>query len=409
MAYGSIEYGVPLGSKDGPRILAVRLYTNHGRRLLGQATKNIPGAPGRITKDDEEYELVQSVYVDSPLSKGTFKGFFGRSNEVTGPSGGILRLGLIWGDISKPSTNPNASVLGATAQAYDYDAQTDGRKKQVTYAQAGMAEPSSWSQSTPNFTNVVTQIFQPPYSEVPRMLSGLAKVDQERGPVDIRVVMKHQNVTPNGFESFGSTYAGACSYAPKMSWLTLPENDIHFETGVFNTHSLGRSADMPIVNFHVPFTKKFVGAPTVVTWLYDLSFSSGWHSIATNAQNVTQDSFELVINTWAGRLFDGVQVGWLAFDDTGCVSRAKAGRIGATRDARYKSGETVMFAGEGFSKTPAVFCALTELDAGDDRNLRLVAEVLSTTQTGFSYNCGTWANADDHNMDHSTWVWIAIE
>lgn len=400
---------MPLGGKDGPRVLAVRLYTNHGRRLLGQATKNELIEPGRIKKDGEEYENVMSVYVDSPLSKGTFKGFFGQFNESTGPSGGILRLGLIWGDFSKPSSDPNANAFGATPQAYDYGAQTDGPKKQVTYAQAGIVGPSSWSQSTPNFTNAVTSKFQQPYNKVPQMLSGLAKIDQEKGPAAIRVAMSHQNVTPDGFESFSRTHGGACSYAPKMSWLTLPENDIHFETGVFDSCTVGRSADMQNINARVPFAKKFAGAPTVVTWLYELNFGPGWHSMATNALNITQDSFEMDIHTWAGRNFDGVRVGWLAFNDAGCVSHAKAGRINVKRGERFKTGETVTFAGEGFSKTPAVFFTVAELDAGDDKNLRLVAEVVSTTKTGFTYNCGTWADASDHNMDHSDWAWIAVE
>ena len=158
VAYASVKDCVPLGSKDGPRVLAVCLYTSHGGRFLGQATKNEFGGLGRITKDDdEEYEQVLSVYVDSPLSKGTFKGFFGRSDESAGPSGGIWRLGLIWGDLSKPSSDSYISAFEATAQAYDYSAQTDGPKKQITYAQAGIVKPSQRSPSKADFANVVTQ------------------------------------------------------------------------------------------------------------------------------------------------------------------------------------------------------------------------------------------------------------
>lgn len=408
MANGSIEYGVPLGSQDGPRVLAVRLYTNHGRRLLGQATENELGAPGRITKDNVEYEQVKSVFVDSPLSKGTFKGFFGRCNESIGPSSGILRLGLIWGDASKPFSTPNASAFGATAQEYDYGGQPDEPKTQVTFAQGGLVEPLLWSEFTPDFSNYRTVKFQPPYSQVPRTLSGLAKVDGETGPEAIRVAMNHQNITPNGFESFARTFGGARSWAPKMSWLTIPENDIHFETGLFESYNVSRSADMQTITSRVSFAKKFVGAPTVVTWFSELNFGGGWHSLTSKAQNITQDSFELIIGTWDNRNFDGVRVGWLAFNDTRCVSHAKAGRIRVTR-AERKSDATVTFEGQEFSKTPAVFFAVAEIDAGDEYNLRLEGEVASATRTGFTYSCGTWADANDHNMDHSDWVWIAIE
>lgn len=410
VANGSIEYGVPLGGKDGPCILAVRLYTNRGRRLLGQATKNLTIAPGRIIKDDVEYEQVMSVFVDSPLSKGTFKGFFGRSNEPAGPSNGILRLGLIWGDISKSSPGANASGFGSTAQPYDYNAQNaqvDGLKKQVTFAQAGYVQPETWSYN-PNFAQVSTRKFQPPYSKVPRVLSGLARVEQERG-TPIRVGMNHQNVTPDGFEMSARAFGGGMSYGMGSSWLALPENDIHFETGVIDSTVYGRSADRQSIRNRVPFANKFVGIPRVITWLYELNFDRGWHSMATNALNLAEDSFEINIYTWAGRSFDGVKVGWLAFNDTGCVSRAKTGIISVLRAERYKTGATVTFDGAPFSKPPAVFFALTEFDSGDEKNLRLTGEVVNVSKTGFTYNCGTWANPDDHNMDHSNWLWIAIE
>ena len=360
--------------------------------------------PGRIRKDGEDYGDVTTIYVDSPLSKGTFKGFFGRSNELTGPSGGILRLGLIWGDFAKASSDTNGSASGVTAQAYDY-----GPKKPVTYAQAGVVEPSVWQQTTPNFSTVVTRKFQPQYSQLPRMLSGLVRVDQEKGPAAIRLGMNHQNVTLTDFETFIRTHGGACAYPPKMSWLSLPENDVHFETGVFDSDSVARSADKQSVKARVPFASKFPETPKVITWLYELSFGPGWHSMATNASNITQDSFDIDIGTWAGRNYDKVRVGWLAFNDTGCVGHAKAGRIRVTRGERFKTCETLKFEGEPFSKTPAVFFALAELDAGDDKNLSLRADVLSTTQTGFTYNCGTWADVNSHNMDHSDWVWIAVE
>lgn len=404
---GSIEYGVPLGSKDGPVILAVRLYTNRGRRLLGQATSNLTIAPGRIIKDDIEYEQVMSLFVDSPMSKGTFKGFFGRSNDPTGPPNGILRLGLIWGDISKSSPGANASGFGSTAQAYDYSAQIDGPKKQVTFAQAGSVQSDAWG-NTPNKTQVLARKFQPPYSKVPRVLSGLARVDQER-EAPIRVAMNHQNVTPDGFEMLGRTFANGMAYGAWSSWLALPENDIHFETGVIDSSLYSRSADRQNVKGRVSFANKFVGIPKVVTWLYELNFDRGWHSMATNALNLAEDSFEIDIHTWAGRSFDGVRVGWLAFNDTGCVSQAKAGIISVLRAERYKTGGSVTFTGAAFSKAPAVFFALTEFDSGDDKNLRLSGEVVNVSETGFTYNCGTWSNPDDHNMDHANWVWIAIE
>lgn len=94
------------------------MYTNRGRRLLGQAVRNevLPG--GRVRKDGVEYEAVKTLFLDSAFSSGTFKGFFGRlSNDPE--AGGIMRLGLIWGD----STSKKLSTTVAeAAPVYDTDA-----------------------------------------------------------------------------------------------------------------------------------------------------------------------------------------------------------------------------------------------------------------------------------------------
>ena len=409
VAYASIESGVALGSKEGLHVLSVRLYTNHGRRLLGQATKNEVGGPGRVTKDGEEYEQVQTTYVDSPLSKGTFKGFFGRSSEAAGITGGILRLGLIWGDKSKLSSNPNSNMIGATAQAYDYAAQNDAPKRQITYAQSGVLEPSQWSATTRDCKNTAKKQFQPTYTSTPKMISGFSRIDQEKNN-PVRVAAGHENAAPTGFDAFFRTFGNECAYAPKLAWLSLPENDVHFETGVFETYNAARIDKEQKVRARLPFSKKFVGKPLVISWLYELSFSRGWHSIFTEARAATEDSFELAVETWyEGRTFDGIRTGWLAFNDIGCTSHVKYGRIVCSKELGFwRKGESVTFEGEAFSKTPAVFFALAQMDAGDDRNLRLSGEVLSATRTGFTYQCGTWA-LDDHNLFHCEWIWVAVE
>ena len=94
------------------------MYSNHGRRLLGQAGKNEVLAKESVRKDGVIYEKVKTVFLDSAYSTGTFKGFFGRldENETTG---GILRLGLIWGDSA--STKLSTTVTEA-APMYDTDA-----------------------------------------------------------------------------------------------------------------------------------------------------------------------------------------------------------------------------------------------------------------------------------------------
>ena len=116
----AIEHGMPTGSRD-PRVLSVCMYTNRGRRLLGQAVKNeiLPG--GKVSKDGVVYEDVHTVYLDSAFGTGTLKGFFGwlDTDEV---KGGILRLGLIWGDSTSKS---RANTVAEPAPIYDTDTNTN--------------------------------------------------------------------------------------------------------------------------------------------------------------------------------------------------------------------------------------------------------------------------------------------
>lgn len=114
---GALATDPKIASDENVRVLSICMYSNRGRRLLGQAVKNevLPG--GRVRKDDVEYEQVKTLYLDSAYNTGTFKGFFGRvSMDET--AGGILRLGLIWGDST--SMKLSTTVTDA-APVYDTD------------------------------------------------------------------------------------------------------------------------------------------------------------------------------------------------------------------------------------------------------------------------------------------------
>ena len=121
----AIETGEPVlaaDSKRNPegRVLSVCMWTNRGRRLLGQAAQNeiLPG--GRVRKEGQyEYAKVQTLYLDSAFSGGTFRGFFGRV-DMDRSDGGILRLGIIWGDSTSTTTTSSAQVEDGP-MTYDSD------------------------------------------------------------------------------------------------------------------------------------------------------------------------------------------------------------------------------------------------------------------------------------------------
>lgn len=86
---GSITTGV--GAEGYRTVLGVTLLTNHGRSLAAEACFD------RGDEDSEEFKDVDIQRADYPLSKGNFKGFFGRGNDY-GPDrdGHVYRLGFVW-------------------------------------------------------------------------------------------------------------------------------------------------------------------------------------------------------------------------------------------------------------------------------------------------------------------------
>lgn len=118
----AIEIGAPVernGRKleDAVRVLSVCMYSNRGRRLLGQAVRNevLPGS--RVRKDGVEYEGVKTLFLDSAFSSGTFKGFFGRVSSDP-EAGGIMRLGIVWGDSASKKLS---TTVAEPAPVYDTD------------------------------------------------------------------------------------------------------------------------------------------------------------------------------------------------------------------------------------------------------------------------------------------------
>ena len=423
VTFASLESGEP-STGGNTRVLAVRLYTNHGRRLLAQAAKNEVGQNGTITKDGIQYEKVTSIYVDAPLPKATFRGFFGRCDD-SGDKG-LVRLGLIWGDLYKAPSATNSEGVGSSS-SFDYGAQSDTDevqtlknelaqkertlqdalrgKKTVTIAQAGRSEPSQWNPDKSNMLDLTLVKFSNPYLVAPRMMSGITRLDQKASQA-IQTKMTHQDVTATGFNLLTETF-GTPSYGSAAGWMALPENDVHIETGIYDTYGVPRFSENQTSRGRVAFSRRFDRAPTVWTWIYELNMPRGWHSLGTEVTGMNEDRFDFCVRTWECRSFTGVRIGWVAFD-AGRNDRVKSGTIVARRGTCLLTGR-VTFDSTSFSKTPAVFMALKKIDAGDDKNLRLDGKVTNVSPAGFDYSCGTWASSDDHNMDHAEWVWIAIE
>ncbi|KAJ1324608.1 nucleoporin GLE1 [Microdochium nivale] len=101
------------------RVLSICMYTTRGRRLLGQAATNQVLADKVVRKDGVEYKDAQTTYIDASFSSGTFKGFFGWF-DMDRNTGGLQRIGVIWGDDVGDQPDPSVTVQ-QVAPVYNTD------------------------------------------------------------------------------------------------------------------------------------------------------------------------------------------------------------------------------------------------------------------------------------------------
>ena len=92
----------PKESPPGPiQITAIKLYTNRGQSLVGQAADARVSADKTGLRGSEKYIELQSVDLDPLMEKGHLKGFWGYSTDGIGggQTDGVYALAPIWGDI----------------------------------------------------------------------------------------------------------------------------------------------------------------------------------------------------------------------------------------------------------------------------------------------------------------------
>ncbi|KAK5942982.1 hypothetical protein PMZ80_003987 [Knufia obscura] len=456
----ALECGNDQKGNNGSRLTAVRLYTNWGRRMLVQASSNeVKG--DMVEKDGITYEQIKTLHIDNPLLDGSFKGFFGNI-DVENQGAGIQRLGLIWGSVRSEKPPPTAKM----AKPFDYEAPSDDSEKekarndlaqkekeitalretvnentdalkakeqeltsqkarledlqrrvndtdgpkQTTYAQWGTVDPKEWhvqSSSVPD-DEIVT--FATRYRDPPRVIAALQKLDQPT-PREMALSMNIGSITNSGFRSTFMGRDNTDMYPPRMAWLSLPENDIQFETGFLDTMEIPHSEDKQHRQGRITnrfyFSRPYQNIPTIVAWFCNINLPNTWHSIQINTLNVKKEYFDLSVMAWEfpDRWFHGARVVWLAYDSAGKKGKVQSGRVEVWNKDRWKS-ETISLT-VGFTRPPAVLVALAYLDVGNDRPVRLAADVHEITPTSFKLGCGDWDN--DNNMYLTCWNWIAIE
>lgn len=241
-------------------------------------------------------------------------------------------------------------------------------------------------------------------SGAPRLLFGLRILDLEKSQPkafggDVRAL------TNTGFTALVQSFGGCFSYGADMSWLTLPNNGVHFENGSYYTgdETNGRTQGIARrIHFAVPFDSP----PKVYCWFNEIhKEGSEWFCLRTYPSDISNSGFTLEVNAWAGRWFDSARISWFAYDSAEDGKRVKSGKNRATREDRSPKFKN-SFYGSPFAKKPATFIAISEIDFGMDENIRAIATIDDVTATELQWSCGTW---DNSNMDHMDITWIAME
>ncbi|KAH7376388.1 hypothetical protein B0T11DRAFT_335564 [Plectosphaerella cucumerina] len=142
---GDLTSGVS-STDNARRVLSICMYTTRGRRLLGQAVQNEVLPDKVVRKDGIEYKNTQTTFLDVAFSAGTLKGFFGRL-DANPQTGGLLRVGVIWGRNDAGQSALNTTVQEA-APIYDIDESSAAASVETFRGQVRTAEEQTRSVRT---------------------------------------------------------------------------------------------------------------------------------------------------------------------------------------------------------------------------------------------------------------------
>ncbi|KAK4694378.1 hypothetical protein P7C71_g3198, partial [Lecanoromycetidae sp. Uapishka_2] len=250
---------------------------------------------------------------------------------------------------------------------------------------------------------LIRQEFPTTLSQPPRILYGLSGIDVERnGRLGVACDPKDLSVT--GFTVEPRSFGGSQAYGINFSWLTLPNNGVHFEFGQLDTYSLTNFNKLSTTQ-RIEFPNAFKSPPKVLAWFYEINKIGDWCSLKTYPKDASSTGFNIVIESWANRPFDGARVCWLAYEAEEDGKRVKSDKNLVDRATKFAKQDAPWY-GTPFTQKPAVFIGISELDFSMGRNIRVRANIDGATNERLQWSYGTW---DDSDMDHLIVTWLAVE
>lgn len=288
-------------------ITALQLYTNRGRTLRAEALSSKPNGDKSAERDGYTYNELNVTHYDCPLSQGTLKGFFGRY-EV---GGGLCRLGFIWGD-----TLPEAP------------AEAEKRERKST--------PSKWGQMQSGAgrlvgNHVFSANFGFKYPQNPKVLWALSEARGTNTSRPVSWDLSTYNTTTEGLtlKTALTDELQELSY----SWLTLPDNEVNFQTGCIDidtsmTDNERNNRGVHQVTFTKPY-KEIPAMPAIFCQTLDFSNCGTMTDGRTRArvEELTATGFKLVVESWDGSTQAGNTWGYCVWDKEFDGKKVKAGTM----------------------------------------------------------------------------------
>ncbi|KAB2572405.1 hypothetical protein DBV05_g8943 [Lasiodiplodia theobromae] len=393
----SIEVGRMATEKARVRVTALRLYTNRGPDLLGQADDWRPAVAGKALRGGVQFEDLVLTHFDPALEKGHLKGFWGRTKNVSKahPTAGLYRLGPVWGNLS----GGTSAATGLTAGGQIED---DAHEFPILPAGVwAVTDARPWDKPVPHTTSVVSYQSEFPEGPVPTFMLGLSYLDMA-GAANPRAMSYVESVTGKDFSINIDSWADTTLYQAKLAWLGVPTNDpSKFQVGKFEARSASAR--------DIKFSKAFKKAPTVVVWLTGLDEEKGRGlRINAYATDVTANGFKIHADCWNQSVLYWASLSWIAFsEDTGIISGSYRVDIGVDLNRKRDEGRA-KFPAAKFSKPPRVITAFNHLDLNafnTGANVRIGTEVDQVTTEGFRYQTWAW---DESQIHYTTATWLAL-
>ncbi|KLU89845.1 hypothetical protein MAPG_08814 [Magnaporthiopsis poae ATCC 64411] len=300
---GTIKTAV--GEENYRTVLGVTLLTNHGRSLAAEARFD------RGYEGGEDFNDIDIQRADCPLSKGTFMGFFGRSNDYgPGRDGHVYRLGFVWGP-----TPPEA------------DGPSDERFNRAPSCSGEIVINNAFKEGW----NEGSACFGKRYLDVPTVICALSEVrGRHELPLPLGWIWKSNSTYKDWSPRATKDRLSISVEVPKAvhqlthSWLALPKNEVNFNAGYheffgetektrFNTSS----------TFYVKFQTPYSETPAEpAVWCVNMSNEDNDTSfpesrrvcLQYSVDNLTEDGFDLKVESYNNSRRCNSIWGWCVWD-----------------------------------------------------------------------------------------------